>query len=39
MKNIKPFYARQHRPDDVILSASPERVLEELAAALELRIG
>lgn len=27
---IKPFYARLHRPDDVILSASPERVLAEV---------
>ena len=34
MKNIKPFYARQHRPDDVILSASPERVLEEACRRL-----
>lgn len=30
MKNIKPFYARLHRSDDVILSASPERVLAEI---------
>lgn len=34
MKNIKPFYARLHRPDDVILSASPERVLEEACRRL-----
>lgn len=34
MKNIKPFYARLHRPDDVILSASPERVLAEVCRRL-----
>lgn len=30
MHKIKPFYARLHQPDDVILSASPERVLTEV---------
>lgn len=36
MHKIKPFYARLHRPDDVILSASPERVLAEVCRRIGL---
>lgn len=37
MKNIKPFYARLRQPDDVILSASPERVLAEACSRLGIQ--
>lgn len=36
MKNIKGFYAEIHRPDDLIITASPEDSMREICKRLEI---
>lgn len=36
MKNIKSFYSELHRPDDLIITASPEDSMREICKRLEI---
>ena len=38
LKNIKPYYRKLHRDDDVIISASPEFLLKPLEKRLHIRV-
>lgn len=37
MKNIKPFYAKQQREDDIIVTASPENHMAEICKRLGVK--
>lgn len=37
MKNIKSFYSRQQRPDDLILTATPENFMEEICRRMGVK--